>query len=145
MSEEKNTGAGKVGMAAFNVVEMSNEGVKLFLHLPDGTKTDEFIVVRGADSKIFRTHQARANREKVKATQKHNLLKKSEQDPAVLDKQLVAIGRRLVATLVADWSFEAECTEENVAKFLADAPQVQDQIDIFAGDRSNFFTKPPQD
>lgn len=137
--ENKDTGAGKVGIDAFNVVKMSNDGVKLFLHLPDGTKTDEFLVVRGADSKIFRNHQARANREKVK------LAKKQGQDPAQLARQHADIDRRLVATLISDWSFEAECTEENVAKFLADAPQVQTQIDIFAGDRTNFFKKPPQD
>ena len=137
--EKKDAGAGKVGMAAFNVVTMSNDGVKLFLHLPDGTKTDEFLVVRGADSKVFRNHQARANREKIKLTKKQNI------DPAQLAREHADVDRRLVATLVADWSFEGKCDEETIVKFLSDAPQVQTQIDLFAGDRSNFFKKPPQD
>lgn len=136
---DKNKGAGKVGMDAFNVVTMSNDGVKLFLHLPDGTKTEEYLVIRGADSKVFRTHQARANRDKL------DLTKKGKMDPARVSGEHASIDRRLVATLIADWSFAGECTEENVAKFFADAPQVQSQVDMFAGDRSNFFKKPPQD
>lgn len=140
MAEDENKveGAGKVGMAAFNVVAMSNDGVKLPLRLPDGTVTEEFLVVRGADSKTFRNQQARANREKVKLAKKQNL------DPAQVARQNADIDRRLVASLVVDWSFDEECNEVNVAKFLADAPQIQGQIDLFAGDRANFFKKPPQ-
>lgn len=130
--------AGKVGMAAFNVVKKSNKGVKLELTLPDGTPTEEYLVVGGQDSTKFRGQQAKANRERVKAVRQY------KDDPVKMAEFDARLECRLVASLVVGWSFEEECNETNVMKFLSDAPQIQMQIDQFAGDRANFFEKPPQ-
>lgn len=135
MSEETKS----VGMEAFNVVKLSNEGVKMPLSLPDGTKTAEYLVVRGADSKEFRTHLSKANREKVKVA------KLNTKDPAAADRKLAEINRELVATLVAGWSFPVECDKAHVVQFLADSPQIQKQVDDFAGNQANFFVRPPED
>ena len=135
MGKEKKS----IGMGAFNLVKKSNDGVKMPLTLPDGTATDEFIVVRGADSTLFRGAKAKCNRELLKN------LKKIKDDPEKQEKVQTEATRNLVAALVADWSFPEECNAVNVAKFLADAPQVQEQIDMFADTRTNFFVKPPQD
>lgn len=129
----------KTGMDAFNVAKMSNEGVKLPLMLPDGTETDEYLIVGGADSKAFRGRMARANRDRLK------LLKDEHLDPATPAHKTEDIDRDLVATLIVGWSFDESFEHCNVVKFLADAPQIQEQVDKFAGNRANFFVKPPQD
>ncbi len=139
VDKETEETAGKCGMAAFNIARKSNEGVKLPLTLPDGTETAEWVKVRGADSKRFRNTQAKANRERLKN------VKKKSQEPAQVAQQDADITRRLVASLVSDWSFPEECNEANIVKFLADAPQIQEAIDLFADQRVNFFDKPEQD
>lgn len=131
----------KVGMEAFNVSKLSNEGVELPLTLPDGTPTEEFLIVGGADSKAFRNHMARANRDKLKIVKR---TKSKEADPAETTRLTADIDRELVASLIVGWSFAEPCDKVNVCKFLADAPQVQAQVDSFAGNRANFFVKPPQ-
>lgn len=132
MSEEK------TDMSAFNVTTLSNDGVKVPLSLPDGTPTEEFLVVCGADSKEFKTHKMNADRRKLQA------VKDLKDNPERLAELHEDINRELVATLVKSWSFEPECNVKNVCAFLESAPQVQTQVDKFAGDRSNFFTKPPK-
>lgn len=136
-SEEKTPVS--VGMDAFNVSKLSNEGVKQPLVLPDGTATAEFLVVCGADSKEFRKHRAEADRDKAV------IAKKTKDKPAEFAKAVEEIDRGLVASLIVGWSFPEECTKENVINFLAGAPQIQTQVDMFAGNRVNFFVKPPQD
>ena len=51
----------------------------------------------------------------------------------------------LTAALVGDWSFEEECTPENVQKLLREAPQLRDMIDRYASNDARFFTKPSSD
>ena len=87
----------------------------------------------------FRGAKAKYNRELVKG------LKTCKDDPEKQERLETEAVRKQVAALVVDWSFDEECTEANVCKFLADAPQIQEQIDSFAAVRSNFFVKPPQD
>jgi hypothetical protein len=129
----------KIGMDAFNVVKKATEGVKMPLNLPDGTPTEHFIVVRGADSTRFRGAKAKYNRELAKG------LKSCKDDAEKQEALQDETTRKMVAALVVDWSFDTECNETNIRKFLADSPQIQEQIDSFAGVRSNFFVKPPQD
>ena len=136
MTEKKKA---NVGMDAFNVAKLSNEGVKLALTLPDGTATDEFLIVCGADSKAFRNLMARVNRDKLK------ILNQTKEDQAEVARLIADIDRELVASLITDWSFTEPCDKANVCKFLADSPQIQAQVDAFAGNRANFFVKPPQD
>lgn len=136
--EKKPEGAGKCGMDAFNVLKLSNEGVKMPLTLPDGTKTEEFLMLRGADSKYFQNAKARANREMVKLAKNQ---KAEPEDKARREKEITC---RLASALVCSWSFDVECDETNIMKFFKDSPQVQEQADMFAGTRTNFFKKPPQ-
>ena len=46
-----------------------------------------------------------------------------------------------IAALVADWSFDEECTHENIIKLLTEAPQIANAINIFAARRKDFFAK----
>lgn len=137
-----------VSMAAFNVADLSNEGVKMPLFLPDGTETTQYLLVGGGDSKAFKAAQARANRDLLRLAQAKQVNKKKRQeanegeDVAQDAREREAIIQRQVAALVVGWSFPEECTPENVLNFLQSAPQIQQQVDEFAGDRANFFAKP---
>ena len=53
---------GKVGMEAFDISKMSNEGVILPLCLPDGKETHEFLLILGADSKLFNLELSSGNK-----------------------------------------------------------------------------------
>ena len=117
-----------VGMEAFDTLSKQNGGVKMPLFLPDGTETDQFLVLRGADSKAFRCAQARSNRGLLTiATRLKD--KKIDEEEASLER--IENSRTLVASLVLDWSFEKDCDEENVVEFLRKAPQVKESIDLF--------------
>ena len=71
------------------------------------------------------------------------IAKMRAEQKAKAEEELKDLNRGLVAVLIVGWSFDEECNETNVKKFLYDAPQIQTQVDTFAGDYSNFFTKPP--
>jgi hypothetical protein len=131
-----------MGMDAFNTTTMANEGVKMPLYLPDGTKTEHFLVLRGGDSKAFKLAQSKMNRAFLDTATR---LKEKKIDDAQAANEREANNRFLIASLVAGWSFEKDCSPANVAEFFESAPQIQQETDLFAGDRSNFFLKPPQD
>ena len=126
----------KTSMAAFNVAKKANSGSKMMLTLPDGTETEEYLVVMGADSTKFRGVVAKANREKLKK------LKSMQDNDAARDKMLLDTEIKVLASLVVDWSFDEECTQANVVRFFKDSPQIQEQVDSFASDRANFFEVP---
>lgn len=142
----------KTPLDAFNIATKSEDGVKMPLRLPDGTPTEHFFVIRGGDSPTFRKAQARINREKVALLKVGN---GKEMDPADRAMREASLQRNLVASLVAGWSFSdseimgegncIECTPEKVSAFLETAPQIQEEVDAFAGQRSNFFNKPSID
>ncbi|UHC82257.1 hypothetical protein LS633_28385 [Pseudomonas sp. NIBR-H-19] len=54
-------------------------------------------------------------------------------DKSAVDQLSKTLGRnrkaRLVASLIADWSFDAECSEQEKIKFLVRAPRLRRQIE----------------
>lgn len=124
-----------MGMEAFYTRDKANEGRKLTLYAPDGSPTDEWLMVRHAWSEAFQDAEDAGLRESREAV----MALGESPDPAAMK----AIERRtrvkMLASLVAGWSFEAECTPEAVAEFLHRAPQIADKIDEFAGDAKSFF------
>jgi hypothetical protein len=127
----------KLSPEAFHVLPKSEKGFEMQIELPDGTETDETITVRGADSKKFRGAQATANRKNM------DLVRKGKLKPDQLAVKQMENHVELLASLVVSWSFELPCTKPNVLDFLTKSPQIQEQIDSVAGDRRNFFEKPP--
>ncbi len=125
----------KTSMAAFGIMGQSEEGVKLNLTLPDGTETEHWLKVRGADSKAYRTEEARQKRLIVEKLNS----KKNKVTPEEELKHMENARLSLLSSTVCGWSFEEECTTENVKSFLKTAPQIMDQIDGFAADRGNFM------
>lgn len=135
----------KTEMTAFHSRSKANEGAKQFLSFPDGTLSDEFVVIRGMDSDAFRTAQDASNFDLMIQINKEKELRLAGKGEG-LDKAFRAENKlKLIASLVADWSFDSECNEENVVEFLREAPHICDSIDRFASDRKRFFNKPSED
>ena len=128
-----------VGMGSFSIKGRSEDGIKVPLLLPDGEKTEHFLMVRGADSAAFRKAQARAHRGALE------LLKLSKAkkpiDAGDLAMRQAKVQRDLLSNLISGWSFEEECTPETVSDFFEEAPQIEEMVNEIAGDRSQFFKK----
>ena len=123
-------------MSAFATQKLSQEGVKLELLLPDGTPTEHWLKLRGADCKEFKTAQVMKQRETLEFAQKKNPSAASES--TFEERQII----KLISVFVADWSFDEDCTPVNIIKFLTDSPAIAEQVNLFAGTRRNFFVNP---
>lgn len=119
----------------FHTRAVANEGIELPLEYPDGTLSPHKLRVRGVDSDAFRIAETDSKRRVMEAAQ---LFAK---DPELQSKMRRDERHRLLAALVASWTFDEPCTIENVIAFLAEAPQIADQLDRVATRRSLFFKK----
>lgn len=128
--DKSNTG---LGMEAFFTRERANEGIEIPLYLPDGTKTEHWLRIRGVDSDHFRLAEAESKRDAMRVAMIEDPLERAK---AIADAKL-----NLIATLVISWSFEKECTLENVKEFFRQAPQIADAVDQVASKRALFFAK----
>lgn len=125
--------ANNSSQSQFFTRDKANEGVRVPLFTPDGKPTDQWLQIRGVDSDEFRSADTQAKRDAVKLAA---IKDQKERDDAVYD-----LTTRLTATLVIAWSFDQECTLENVTAFFKQAPQICNAVDITAGDRGYFFRK----
>lgn len=123
-----------VAMESFFTRQRANEGVELPLDLPDGTPTAHRIRIRGIDSDAFRTAKAESSRKLAEMTL-------AQEKAAFETSAIEAENRRLLASLVISWTFPMDCTPENVANLLAEAPQIAQQINNLAAQRGLFFKK----
>ena len=128
--DKKNTG---LGMEAFYTRERANEGIEIPLYLPDGTKTEHWLRIRGVDSDHFRLAEAESKRDAMRVA--------SIEDPVERAKAIQDAKLNLIAALVISWSFEEECTPENIKEFFRQAPQIADAVDQVASKRALFFAK----
>lgn len=120
-------------MKSFYTRSIANAGINLPIPNPDGTESAEWLLVLGMDSDPFRKAQAAAHR---------NLLELAKIEES--DKRAQAIEQdrlKVLASLIADWSFDEECNEENKLAFLKECPTVADLVDHKAAKRADFFTK----
>lgn len=135
-----------MGMEAFFTRDKANDGIRVDLFTPDGRKSGEWLMVRHVWSDVFADAEEAA-KVKVGDYLRNELqrlgLKGEDEIPEEVRKGIRAKGREartdLLAMLVAGWSFEAECTPDNVRDFLHRAPQIADQVDRIAGDAKRFF------
>lgn len=120
-----------MSMKEFYTRSKANEGKKVPLSLPDGSPSEHWLVIRGVDSDEFRRAEAKSKRKAIEIAQIKN---DQERDAAIEQQKL-----ELIAVLVAGWSFEEECTRDNVVDFLREAPQIADMVDRIAVSRASFF------
>jgi hypothetical protein len=121
------------GMDEFHTRAKANEGHKIPLYAADGRLTAHWLRVRGVDSDAFRKAQTRQTRR----TSEIAALDPEAREDAIIDATL-----EMQASLVAEWSFDMECTHDNVKAFLRDAPQIAAEVDKFASRRTFFFKTP---
>lgn len=117
-------------MDSFFVADEANDGEVLPLFTPDGEKTEHWIKVLGIDSDSYRLAHTRLMRQ----ARQHGDKTDDEKDVLTLDMMA-----DLAASLVADWSFDQPCTQENVLAFLKKARQFVQPINELAGNRQLFF------
>lgn len=123
----------KPSMEAFFTRTAANEGIEVPLYLPDGTRTEHSLRIRGTDSDAFRAAQAEGRRRLLEAA--------AEKDQQKLAAVAVANNELLLSSLIISWTFEIECNDENKRKLLHEAPQIGDAIDAMASRRTLFFKK----
>lgn len=119
--------------SAFFTRSRANEGRRLPLTLPDGTKTNEWLLVLGYDS-----DRVVAARAKYRALAIENASKDATQQ---LDPASFASSTKftVLGPAVADWSLESPCTEENVLELLTECPTIADDVERLVYDRIGFF------
>ena len=117
----------------FYTRDNANNGIKMPLLAIDGSPTDEFLLIAGIDSDAFIASNAEAMR--------GAMLLAEVEDGEVKDSLIRMEKVKLVASLVKGWSFDEEATEEAVIQFFIDAPQVMDQVNQKAAQRSEFVKK----
>ncbi|MDC1268156.1 hypothetical protein N8Z76_00325 [Gammaproteobacteria bacterium] len=123
--------------SAFFTADLSNEGVKIPMMLPDGTKSEHWMRVRGTDSEHFKIGSTKINQ---------RFLKDAGKAKTDIEKFRQRENKNLafVSLLISEWSFPEKCNEVEKVKFLRKAPAIVEAIDLFGSDRSNFFAKPSQ-
>ncbi len=110
----------------------ANEGERMQLSLPDGTATDEWLLIRGVDSDEFRTALDEFRRELLGVA--------SIKDEAEKTAKTEQARLQLNAALVIGWSFE-DFSEDTLLEFLRESPYIAAEVDRFASDRRRFFGK----
>lgn len=126
-----------MSMEQFYTRDKANDGVKVPLNTPDGKPTEHYIVIRSRWSDSFQAAQAEVHRNDLVA-----MAEKGKDAPA---QDPVERHATLCAALVSGWSFEQECTPDNIREFLKQAPQLRDMIDRYASNDARFFGKPSSD
>lgn len=122
------------GLSDFHTREAANEGIKVPLSLPNGAKTDHYLMIRGIDSDEFRSANVKQQRELI------NLAELSAEER---EKRLDKSGVELVSSLVFGWSFDEEFNQKNLIEWLENSPQITDMIDRIASQRGLFIKKKP--
>lgn len=120
-----------MSMEQFFTRDKANEGKKLSLLMPDGSKSGEWIKIRSLDSDAYQKAILKRQRLALKLA--------DLDDEDALDDLSQKAGIDVLVSLVADWSFEEPCSEENVRKLLLNAPQIKDAIDVAAHKRAFFY------
>lgn len=94
--------------------------------------TEDTLTIRSRYAKEFRAADAKASR------QLSSMAMAAKGKP--LDSDIIKdIEDRAFAALVADWSFDEECNEDNVVEFLRDNPNIFDEINSKAAQDSLFL------
>lgn len=117
---------------AFLTRPRHNEGVVVFLLLPDGSKSDKWVRVVGEDSDIFREGHANLLRLAIR-----------EGDSEDSDKPHKSRVVELLADCIIDWNFEEELTREEKVNLIRNAPKIFDKVNETITSQSLFIKKKP--
>ncbi len=128
-------------MEEFFTKDKANEGKVLPLYNPEtGEKSQHWLKVLGVDSDAYFKAETAMQRAMPGIQAEAKGLDGAEaQLTFVADKQK-EWKRKIVAAVIADWSFDKPCNEEEKIDFLTKAPQIVTAVDGFISDRRLFFS-----
>lgn len=115
-------------MSDFYTNKSAELGVKYYLYLPNGEKTDHYLIIKSINSKDYQRELSNYA----------NKLLAMKMNGNVNGFDAIEEKLKLAAKLVKDWSFSDECNYDEVLRFLKNAPQVIDGIEAIANDLSLF-------
>ena len=111
----------------------ANTGQRVYLLGPDRSPTEQWIHILHTDSDAYR-NSISETLQKIAATA-------AIADEAARKAAQAELSSEAMAALVTGWSFDEECTRENVKQLLKEAPYIADLIDRKAADAQLFFGK----
>lgn len=134
MNNETATPTTDSRMGMFKTRNRVQKPVRQFLINPEtGELTSEYLDIRSSLSDEFTAARDRSMQEVGEI---------DEKDPEKRKAAVKEIQLRMSASLVAGWSFDEPCTEENVVGLLREAPQVRNLVNAVADDQQRFFNRP---
>lgn len=126
------------GLDAFKTRAKANEGVRVPLSTPDGKKTEHWLQIRSIWSDEYQVARSELIRQAIEDGKK--LAEAKPEEANTLRKEADRRRRaHAAASLVAGWSFDLEFSEEAVADFLLEAPQILAHVERIAEDSARFF------
>ncbi|OED34508.1 hypothetical protein AB832_07365 [Flavobacteriaceae bacterium (ex Bugula neritina AB1)] len=114
----------------FYTAPAHNAGRRIPLYAPDGSKTEHWLEVLGVDSDSYQKASLNMQRDL-------SVIKEEVDREDLLHRYK----NKLLASLISDWSFDQECTDEEKEKLLKNAPLIAKEVDLFASNRDNFLKK----
>lgn len=118
----------------YKTAQRAQDAVKMYLVLPDGTRTDDYLMLVGTESSEFRG---------AKYVQEQRALEIARKD--TIEERMAAVEDARISVLAAcikGWSFDVPFSGAAAKELLAGAPYLADTVDTFISRRANFFAKP---
>ncbi|MGV8864107.1 MAG: hypothetical protein ACOH2T_23425 [Pseudomonas sp.] len=113
----------------FYVKQKAEEGRRVDLSNPDGTPSGHWMVVRS----VLSSQYEEAFKQISRAALDDVMRIASAGDRAAVTLMTKTLGRsrkaRLVASLIADWSLDCDCSEQEKTRLLVSAPRLRRQIE----------------
>lgn len=124
----------KYSIEDYITAQRAQDAVQMFLTLPDGTKTTDYLLVVGTESAEFRSAKYAQEQRAFEISKMDSMEKRME---AVEDARI-----NVLASCIKGWSFDVPFNEKEAKKLLKGAPYLADAVDVFISRRAHFFAKP---
>lgn len=124
----------KYELEDYMTAQRAQNAVQMFLALPDGTKTTDYLLVVGTESSEFRSAKYAQEQRAFEISKMESMEQRMD---AVEDARI-----NVLASCVKGWSFDVPFTPEAAKDLLKGAPYLTDAVDVFISRRAHFFAKP---
>lgn len=124
----------KYSIEDYKTAQRAQNAVQMFLTLPDGTKTTDYLLVVGTESSEFRSAKYAQEQRAFEISKLESMEQRMD---AVEDARITVL-----ASCVKGWSFDVPFTPEAAKDLLKGAPYLADAVDVFISRRAHFFAKP---
>lgn len=115
-----------------------NTAIRITIAAPDGSGGEAWLDMVGAESDRFRAARELSEHELLASLAK---IENVDDRKKFIADQKQASRLKMLASLVVAWSFDEECTPENVILLLTEAPFIADEIDRKSASTKDFLAK----